>query len=187
MTERAGRVCPVERANSLDNRMRRWVQNPWKLLGPWLEEGMAVADLGCGPGFFTLPMAQLVGAAGKVIAADLQQGMLDKVDEKIRGTEFEDRIDLHRCEAESAGLPQDLAFILAFYMIHEVPDQEAFFAEMAAALERGGRLMVVEPPFHVSRAAFERMVTRARATGLEEAARPRVWFSKAVVLEKPGG
>lgn len=186
MTERADRVCPVERAGTLDSRVRRWVQNPDKILGPWVKEGMVAVDLGCGPGFFTLAMARMVGESGRAIAADLQEGMLEKVRDKIHGTELEARIELHRCEAGSAGLPVGVDFVLAFYVVHEVPDQEAFFSELAGVLKEGGRLMVVEPPFHVSRDAFEVMVARAGEVGLEAVERPRVRFSKAVVLGKGG-
>ena len=44
---------------------------------------MTVLDVGCGPGFFTLDMARLVGPSGRVIAADLQEGMLEKLGQKI--------------------------------------------------------------------------------------------------------
>ena len=71
MSDRTGRVCPVERAGSLDNTIRRWLQNPKKILGPYLDEGMTVVDIGCGPGFFSIDMAQMVGKSGRVIAVDL--------------------------------------------------------------------------------------------------------------------
>lgn len=82
------RVCPVEMAGSLDNRIRRWVQDPQKILAPYIAEGMTVLDLGCGPGFFSIDMAQMVGKSGRVIAADLQEGMLQKLRDKIQGTEL---------------------------------------------------------------------------------------------------
>ncbi|NNK85219.1 MAG: SAM-dependent methyltransferase, partial [Desulfobacterales bacterium] len=72
MGEEHIRVCPVERAGTLDNRFRRWLQNPQTILQPYIEAGMTVLDLGCGPGFFTLDMAQMVGQAGRVFACDLQ-------------------------------------------------------------------------------------------------------------------
>ena len=73
------RVCPVALSGSLDNRIRRWLQNPEKILRPYITEGMAVLDVGCGPGFFSLEMARMVGKSGRVIAADMQEGMLQKV------------------------------------------------------------------------------------------------------------
>ncbi len=41
MSDRKKRVCPVEIAGGLDNRLRRWIQNPQKILGPYIEEGIA--------------------------------------------------------------------------------------------------------------------------------------------------
>ena len=58
------RVCPVERAGMLDSRFRRWLQNPEKIVRPYLREGMTAVDLGCGPGFFTVDMAIMVGETG---------------------------------------------------------------------------------------------------------------------------
>ena len=83
MSNRNNRVCPVERAGSLDNRVRKWLQNPKKILEPYITEGMIVLDVGCGPGFFSIDMAQMVGNSGRVIASDLQEGMLQKVRNKI--------------------------------------------------------------------------------------------------------
>ena len=53
MSDKSKRVCPVERAGGLYNKIRRWLQNPQKILRPYIEEGMTVLDLGCGPGFFS--------------------------------------------------------------------------------------------------------------------------------------
>jgi len=96
MSDRNNCVCPVEIAGGLDNRIRRWLQNPKKILGPYIEEGKIILDLGCGPGFFSIDMAQMVGKSGRVIASDLQEGMLHKVRDKIKGTELEERITLHK-------------------------------------------------------------------------------------------
>jgi ubiquinone/menaquinone biosynthesis C-methylase UbiE len=121
------RICPVERAGGLDNRLRRWLQNPQKILRPYIAEGMTVLDVGCGPGFFSIAMAQMVGKSGRVIASDLQEGMLQKVKAKINGTELEERIVLHKCEENKIGLSESVDFVLLFYMVHEVPNKVVFF------------------------------------------------------------
>ncbi len=179
-------ICPVERADHLDTRVRRWVQNPRRILGPFIQEGMTVLEVGCGPGFFSLDLAWMVGEAGRVIACDLQEGMLHKVRKKICGTELEGRITLHRCDHDRIGISEPVDFVLAFYMVHEVPDQEAFFREIRSILKPAGQVLVVEPPFHVSMAAFGKTLERARAGGLVPVQRPRVLFSKAVLLKKAG-
>ncbi|MBC8218166.1 MAG: class I SAM-dependent methyltransferase [Planctomycetes bacterium] len=184
MSDRSKHVCPVKRAGSLDNRIRRWLQDPQKILGPYIDEGMTVLDVGCGPGFFSIAMAQLVGKSGRVIAADLQEGMLEKLSSKIRGTELEPRITLHKCPDGRVGVSDKVDFALAFYMIHEVPNQEKFFDEVRSMLKPGGLVLIVEPPFHVSKGAFEETIGEARDAGLTPVDRPRIFLSKAVLLRK---
>jgi ubiquinone/menaquinone biosynthesis C-methylase UbiE len=184
MDDGKNRVCPVERAGSLDSRFRRWLQNPRKILGPYLEEGMTVLDLGCGPGFFSIDIAQMVGKSGRVIAADFQEGMLQKLRDKIQGTELEERIKLHKCQKNRIGVTENVDFVLAFYMVHEVPNLEAFFNEIASVVKPNGQLLMVEPPFHVSKTAFEETIRTAGGAGLRPAERPKVFLSKTVILKR---
>ena len=180
---RDSRVCPLEVADSLDSRIRRWVHNPRKILTPQIKEGMSVLDLGCGPGFFTIDMAILVGESGRVVAADLQEGMLQKIREKINGTDLEERIMLHRCEADRIGLTEKFDFILLFYMIHEVPDQELLFTELKSILKPEGQILLIEPPFHVSKKAFEKTIKIAGDAGFKVTERPKFLFDKAVIFK----
>ena len=184
MSDRKNRVCPVERAGSLDNRIRRWMQNPEKILRPYIEEGMTVLDVGCGPGFFSIDMAKMVGESGRVIAADLQEGMLEKLRNKIKGTELEGRIRLHKCEEDKTGVSENVDFVLLFYMVHEVPNKEDFFNEIVNILKPDGQILIIEPPFHISKVAFEETVRKAIEAGLTEVERPKVFLSKTVILKK---
>ena len=184
MAYEKNRVCPVTLAGGLDNRIRRWLQNPRKILGPYIKEGMTVLDVGCGPGFFSIDLARMVGKSGRVIASDLQEGMLQKLRDKIRGTELEERITLHRCAVNKIGVLEDVDFVLAFYMIHEIPNQEGFLNEIKSILKSDGQLFIVEPPFHVSKTAFEEMVKKAKDAGFTPVERPKVLFSKTVILKK---
>jgi ubiquinone/menaquinone biosynthesis C-methylase UbiE len=178
------RICPVERSGSLDNIFRRWLQNPLKILTPYIKEGMTVLDFGCGPGYFTIDIAQMVGKSGRVIAADLQEGMLQKLRHKIRETKIEERITLHRCEEDRIGLSEKVDFALAFYVIHEIPSQEEFFKELESILQPSGQVLVVEPPFHVSKSAFLKTIKKARDAGFKPDEGPRMIFSKTVILKK---
>jgi ubiquinone/menaquinone biosynthesis C-methylase UbiE len=182
-SERNTRVCPPALAGSLDNSLRRLVQNPGKILQRYIAEGITVLDLGCGPGYFTTEIARMLGGSGKVIAADLQDGMLDKVRKKIKGTALEPRVELHKCEETSTGISETVDFILCFYMIHEVPDQNSLFMELKSILRPGGRLYIIEPKFHVSNKDFEKMLVRLDSFGFEIIESPKVFFSRAVLLK----
>lgn len=177
------KVCPVELAGGLDNSIRRFLQNPRKILSPYIKSGMTVLDMGCGPGFFTVEIAKLLDGSGKVIAADLQDGMLDKVKQKIIGTELEQRIELHRCQNETIGVEEKVDFILAFYMVHEVPDRDKLFQEFKSILNSDGKILIVEPNFHVTGKSFERMLERASNNGFEIIDRPKSFLNRAVLLK----
>jgi ubiquinone/menaquinone biosynthesis C-methylase UbiE len=184
MSNKINHVCPLERAGHLDFSLRRWLQNPQKILAPRIKEGMIVLDFGCGPGFFTVDLARLVGASGRVIAADLQQGMLDKLSWKIQGTELQARISLHKCKTDKIGLSEKVDFLLAFYMVHELPDQDRFFNELKAVLKTKGQVLIVEPPFHVSKSAFEKTIRKAQNSGFVLTEKPNVFLSKTALLKK---
>ena len=184
MIDRKNRVCPVEKAGSLDIRIRRWLQNPRKILEPYINDGMTVMDFGCGPGFFTIDMAEMVGKDGHVFAVDLQEGMLEKLKGKIQGTELEGVVKLHKANSEKIGLTEQVDFILAFYVLHELPRMDIFFQEVASILKKGGRILIVEPPFHVNRAEFELTLNKARDADLIPSEGPKLIFNKTVVLTK---
>ena len=185
--ENSKRVCPVEKAGGLDNSFRKFLQNPQRILKRYVHEGMTVLDLGCGPGFFSTEMANMVTDSGKIIAADLQEGMLEKVRNKIKGTELEQRIQIHKCEEIKIGVTELVDFVLAFYMIHEVPSQENLFEELRSIVKPNGQLFIIEPLIHVSKKSFEEMVGRLKDAGFEVIRRPGIFFSRAVLLVTSAG
>lgn len=184
MNDAKNRVCPVELANSLDNKLRRWLQNPQKILSPFVKEGMKVLDVGCGPGFFSVELAKMVGANGKVYAVDLQEGMLQKIKNKIRGTSLENIIQLIKCEEDKIVIPEKVDFILAFYMVHEVPDKNKLFTTLKNFLKENGEFLIVEPKlFHVSKKEFASTLNNAEAVGFKTSAGPRLSFSFSSLLK----
>jgi ubiquinone/menaquinone biosynthesis C-methylase UbiE len=180
--EKNKRICPVEYAGGLDNSIRRLLQNPEKILKPYIHEGMTVLDLGCGPGFFTIEIAKMLKDSGKVIAADLQEGMLEKVTKKIKGTELEQRILIHKCQEDRIGVTENMDFVLVFYMIHEVPDQDNLLRELKSILKPEGKIFIIEPKFHVSKKSFEEMINKIKDIGFEIIDRPKVFISRAALL-----
>jgi len=184
MKEDRNRVCPVELANSLDSKIRRWLQNPQKILSPYVKEGMKVLDVGCGPGFFSVELAKMVGAHGKVYAVDLQEGMLQKLQNKIQGTSLEKVIQLIKCEKDKIVIPEKVDFILAFYMVHEVPDKDRLLVTLKNFLNENGELLIVEPKlFHVSKKEFASTIEKAEAAGFKAAKGPKLPFSFSSVLK----
>jgi ubiquinone/menaquinone biosynthesis C-methylase UbiE len=183
INEKNSKTCPVELAGGLDNYVRRFLQNPQKLLHPYISKGMTVLDLGCGPGFFSVEIAKMLTNTGKVICADLQDGMLEKLRKKIKGTELEQRIELHKCEVTRIGVTENVDFVLAFYMIHEVSNQDELLKELKSILKPNGRIFIIEPKFHVSKKSFEAMIDRIKSIGFEVIDCPKVFFSRTVLLK----
>ena len=175
-------LTPVERAGAFESPLRRRFQNPFKILKPYIKKGMTVLDLGCGPGFFSIELAKLLDGSGKVIAADLQQGMLERVRQKINGTELEQLIKLHKCYEESINLTDKVDFVLAFYTIHEVSHQDNLFKELKSILKPGGEIFIIEPKFHVPRQLFNDTVNKMIEIGFEITERPKVFLSRAVLM-----
>lgn len=184
MKEDKNRVCPVEQAGSLDNKLRRWLQNPQKILTPYIKEGMKVLDVGCGPGFFSIELAKMVGPNGKVFAADLQEGMLNKLRAKVSGSSLEQIIQTVKCEEEDINIAGPVDFILAFYMVHEVPNKAGLFKSLKNILNENGALLVVEPKmFHVSKKEFEASMRIADQSGFKVSPGPKLAFSFSSILQ----
>lgn len=183
MNQDRNRICPVELASSLDSRIRRWLQNPRSILSPFVKEGMKVLDIGCGPGFFSLEMARLVGPTGQVISADLQEGMLERLAAKVKGTPLESRIARVLCGDVNINVSECVDFILAFYMVHEVPDKDSFFRQLKDVLNKQGSFLLVEPKlFHVSRDDFSSTLKKAEAAGFSVSVGPTLLLSWSAIL-----
>ena len=175
-------VCPHTISFFLDNWFRKLIQNPKKIAGPYIKKGDTVVDIGCGPGFFSIEMAKLVGKNGKVIAVDLQEKMIAHVKKKAAKHGMLDRMEFHQCDADRIGLNQKADFILAFYMIHETPSPLRFLEEARGMLKNGGQILVVEPKMHVSKSIFAQMLQDAEKAGLKAMAFPPKKGGRSVLL-----
>ena len=178
------KVCPVELAGSLDSSLRRKFQNPAKILKPFIKPGDKVLDFGCGPGFFTFDIAQLVGDSGLVYAADLQEGMLEIVKSKIEELNLSGRIKVHKCDESAINLNDSVDFVLAFYMIHELANQDDTFSELNGILKPHGRLLIIEPNFHVTKRDFQNMIIRLEKAGFKTIKKSKSFFNRSVLVQK---
>ncbi|MBK9577589.1 MAG: methyltransferase domain-containing protein [Fibrobacterota bacterium] len=177
-------TCPWWLLPTFDNPLRRWIHPAERILSPWVKPGETVLEPGCGMGYFTIPLARLVGSQGRVIAVDLQDRMLQGVAVRARRAGMSERIQAMRCESDRLGVVGPVDFAMAFWMVHEVSHREAFLAEILGVMKDQGRFLVAEPRVHVTAANFQRTLDIARSVGFQVVAAPKVGFSRAVVFAK---
>jgi ubiquinone/menaquinone biosynthesis C-methylase UbiE len=109
-----------------------------------LREGMRVADVGAGTGFFAIPFARRVGAGGRVFAVDMQPEMLELLRAKLNDEERA-RIDLVEGSATRTGLNDgscDLVWMAKVW--HELDECETVLAEAARVLREKGRIAILD-------------------------------------------
>jgi ubiquinone/menaquinone biosynthesis C-methylase UbiE len=178
-------TCPWWFTWTFDNPLRRLVHDPHKMLEPYVVPGSRVADVGCGMGYFTVALAELVGPAGQVQAVDVQPQQLRVAERRCRRARVAGRVRFLEASAGSLGLTGPVDFVLAFWMVHEVGDHAGFFEQLCAVTEPGSRVLVAEPMFHVAREAVEGELALARGHGFDGAMRDwTIRLSWAFELER---
>jgi len=181
------RVCPWWLGYLLASPLRRLLQDPRKVLGPYVREGMTVLEPGPGMGFFTLELARLAGPSGRVVAVDIQPRMLSALRRRAARAGLLDRIDIRLVPRDTLGLA-DLAgsvdFTPALAVVHELPSAERFFTEVAEASKPGAGLLIAEPAGHIKPGHFESELQAATRSGFELAGRPSIRRSLAAFLKK---
>jgi ubiquinone/menaquinone biosynthesis C-methylase UbiE len=175
-------VCPWWLCFTFDNLIRKLFHNPEKILAPYVHEGDTVLDVGPGMGYFSISLARMVGDKGKVIAADVQAQMLAGLRKRAEKQGLEGRIVPHLCMADSIGIREPIDFVLAFWMVHEVPDQNKLFLELKLILKPEGKLLLAEPTIHVTRPMFEETLKRAEGAGFTVTEAPKIFMSRTALL-----
>ncbi len=178
------RLCPRWLCFTFDNPVRRWIQNPDRIIAPYVRQGDLVLDIGPGLGYFTIAMAKQVGEKGRVIAADLQESMLKGIAARARKEGVEDRIILRLSCANSINVGGPFDFILAFWMLHEVPNIDWFIAQLANVSKKGGKILIAEPRLHVSQSHFLSIMDAARQSGLVLLEQPAIPLSLSALFSK---
>jgi ubiquinone/menaquinone biosynthesis C-methylase UbiE len=183
-------VCPWWIGVLMANPLRRLVEKPEAILGPLVRSGMIVLEPGPAMGFFTLPLARMVGETGRIICADLQPRMLESLGRRAERAGVRQRLELVTATPTDLGIGTwggrvDLAVVI--HMLHEVPDQAAFLAQVFAALRPGGRLFIREPKGHVSPEAFAVSLATAAAAGFEPDDSGVPSAGLCAIVRKPAG
>jgi len=179
------RVCPWWLGYLLASPLRRLLQKPEEIVRPYVAEGMSVLDVGCGMGFFSLPLTVLVGRTGRVVCVDLQEKMIKGLIARAERAGLAGRIDPRVCGPNSLGVG-DLAgavdFAIVFALVHEVADRERLFSEIYAAMKQTGVVLLAEPRGHVSESEFGKTLALAHHAGFEVQRSLEIRRSRAVLL-----
>lgn len=108
-----------------------------------VRRGMTVVDMGCGPGFFTLPLASLVGAKGSVYAVESNPTMLRHLRSNTRKSGLRGRVvRIVRADVSQTGIPAACAdVVLLVRILHDIEDKKAFLTEVRRVCKPGGRVV----------------------------------------------
>jgi ubiquinone/menaquinone biosynthesis C-methylase UbiE len=144
-----------------DNWLLPYFKDPYKLLrAAGLEQGQKVLEVGCGPGYFTIPAAEIVGDKGIVYAVDVHPRAIERVKEKITAKKVRNVTPMLTNAAET-GLPDDsidIAFLFGLQYVHG--GLEGLLTELHRVLKTGAVLAVEK-----TRGSEEKMIVEAERAG----------------------
>jgi predicted methyltransferase len=134
-----------------------------------VKAGMSVADVGAGEGYYTIRLAPVVGAKGRVLAEDIQPGVTDALSERAQREHF-DNVAVKLGTPDDPMLPaQSFDRILLVHMYHEVQSPYAFLWHAREGLKPGGEMILVDSNRPVKRHGIPPAQARCEfaALGLE--------------------
>ena len=149
-----------------------------------LSAGLYVLDAGCGPGLLTVPIARAVGPKGRVLALDVQEGMIEKAKGRVAEAGLTN-VDFLVGGLGQGRLPNsafDRALLVT--VLGEIPDRVGALMEIYASLKPGGFLSITEvlPDPHYQ--PLRRVVALAGRAGFHVRERYGSWFTYTVNVEK---
>lgn len=173
-------TCPWWFGYTFDNPLRRLIHRPGSILGEFVSPGDTAVDLGCGLGYFSIALAELVGPTGRIVAFDVQAQMVERARQRAERKNLGNRIDFRVCAPDHIGFEGEADFVLAFWMLHEVSNPEQFLIEVRSFLRPSGSLMIAEPRLHVSKTRFSATIELVKRKGFRILEGPRVRLSRTV-------
>jgi 2-polyprenyl-3-methyl-5-hydroxy-6-metoxy-1,4-benzoquinol methylase len=146
---------------------------------------MTILDAGCAMGFFSLPLARMTGPAGRVFCVDPQQRMLDALARRAAGARLSNVV-VRPCTFTSLRV-DDLAgridLALAFGVLHEVEDKDAFIHDIALTLKPEG-LFIFGEPHVLSQSEFDEELDMIEEKGFILEGKDRKGRNKISIMHK---
>ena len=132
--------------------IRRLFEPPQKLIAPYVKKGQVVADLGCGSGYYTFALADIVGPKGKVYAVDLGSKCIQALKKKVDTNSYHN-IEAHSASASDVSFIKDKSvdFVFAYGLLCSMADgRESAVSEIKRILKEKGEAYLslgAVPPF----------------------------------------
>jgi ubiquinone/menaquinone biosynthesis C-methylase UbiE len=162
-----------EHKSRLDGPERRKILPPSEILeGAGLRPGDAVADIGAGTGYFSIPAAVITGPRGRVYAVDTSPDMLAALADAAAGAGVSNIEAVHSGEYDFKIVDATADFALMSVVLHEVDDRARLLAESFRILKPGGTLLVIEwaiAGMDMGPPAAERIATNDAVRAVERA------------------
>lgn len=165
-----------------DNPLMPLLRSPYRSLETTgLRQGQKVVEVGCGPGFFTIPAAKIVGTTGIVYAVDVNPRAVKRIEAKMRKYGI-DNIKPILGNAANSGLPDssiDLAFIFGLRYI--AGGMSNLISEMYRILIAGGILS-----FEKTTGSDDKLIKEVERVGfIKTAKKGRIFvFAKRVTIPR---
>jgi ubiquinone/menaquinone biosynthesis C-methylase UbiE len=151
--------------------VRKYGQDPEKILAPHVKKGMHVLDFGCAMGYFSLPLAHMTGPEGNVFCVDIQEKMLSALQKRAKKAGVADIITplLVGKTYNPDKLQNSIDFTMLFAVVHEVPDKAELFTSIYDMAKPGSKVLFAEPKGHVNPIDFEKSIQLAMNAGFRVA------------------
>jgi ubiquinone/menaquinone biosynthesis C-methylase UbiE len=132
---------PERLAFTLNNRFRRFLERPEQLISKLdLKATDVVVDFGCGPGFYTIPIAR---SAARTIAVDVSSHMLERTVSNAK----KNHVTVETLASDGTAIQLDdgiVDLIFLSHVFHEVANRSKVLSEFLRIMKRSGRLAIVE-------------------------------------------
>ncbi len=109
-----------------------------------IQKGMIIADVGAGVGYFSIRMAQRVGATGRIYANDVQPEMLTLLKERAANAKITNIVPVLGTESDPKLPPKTMDLISLVDVYHEFSQPQLMLQKLRLALKDDGRLVLVE-------------------------------------------